>query len=268
MSENHNIEIIIEGLDKEGGDTQLDTFIKQLSHIDSALKKIEKDLSNGKNTTHFRVVDLTHSSPAKIVLGAYTNPNQADFRDAILIKMASGLAMLKKGETPSDLGMDVLEDLKKISDKIGKTVKSTTINICNKAFDFSGKVAETLAISLSSIESCFTSYEGQLEQINIHNKTNVFYIYPPSGPPKIKCSFNANLYDRAVDAIGRKVLVEGVAKYRALTNFPFEIDVNDIEVYPIDDELPTFEDLRGIAPNATGDKLSEEYIADLRDEWL
>lgn len=33
------------------------------------------------------------------------------------------------------------------------------------------------------------------------------------------------------------------------------------------DELPDWDDLRGIAPNATGDLSSEEFIRNLRSEW-
>ena len=38
-----------------------------------------------------------------------------------------------------------------------------------------------------------------------------------------------------------------------------------IEIYPPEDELPTIFDLRGIAPNATGDRKSEDFIRDLRN---
>jgi hypothetical protein len=31
--------------------------------------------------------------------------------------------------------------------------------------------------------------------------------------------------------------------------------------------LPSFDDLRGIAPEATGDQSSEDFIAERRDAW-
>ena len=106
-----------------------------------------------------------------------------------------------------------------------------------------------------------------LEQINIHDGANVFSIYPEIGPSRVQCHFGPSLFDKAISAVGERVSVSGTFKYKPEENFPYAVDVDDIDIYPREDELPTFDDLRGIAPDATGDILSEDFIAVRRDGW-
>lgn len=40
------------------------------------------------------------------------------------------------------------------------------------------------------------------------------------------------------------------------------------EVKLTENNLSSWEDLKGIAPDATGELLSEEFIRNLRNEWL
>ena len=48
---------------------------------------------------------------------------------------------------------------------------------------------------------------------------------------------------------------------------PYEIEASSMQILPDTKELPSLYDLHGIAPNATGNKTTEQHIRDLRDEW-
>ena len=41
----------------------------------------------------------------------------------------------------------------------------------------------------------------------------------------------------------------------------------EVEVLPPTEQLPTLHDLFGIAPGATGEKSSEQFVRELRDSW-
>ena len=43
--------------------------------------------------------------------------------------------------------------------------------------------------------------------------------------------------------------------------------MTDIEIYPDEKELPSLFDLCGIAPNASNNLSSEDFIREMRDEW-
>lgn len=50
-------------------------------------------------------------------------------------------------------------------------------------------------------------------------------------------------------------------------SFPHQVQVTQIEAFPPESELPDWDDLRGMAPDATGELSSEAFIRELRDGW-
>ena len=58
----------------------------------------------------------------------------------------------------------------------------------------------------------------------------------------------------------------GDIKYKRNAQYPYEIIVEKMEIFPDEDELPTIYDLQGIAPDATHGISSEMFIANIRSE--
>ena len=56
---------------------------------------------------------------------------------------------------------------------------------------------------------------------------------------------------------------------RAEKGLPLTIETQQIEVEVLlpTEQLPTLSDLFGIAPGATGEKSSEQFVRELRDRW-
>jgi aspartyl/asparaginyl-tRNA synthetase len=106
-----------------------------------------------------------------------------------------------------------------------------------------------------------------VEQINLHNGQNVFTIYPALEQGKVRCVFPKELRRKAIEAVGNYVTVEGRLKYKKGNEQPYEIEVEDIEIYPPEEDLPKLSDLRGLAADAFGNKSSEEVVREIRDEW-
>ena len=117
-------------------------------------------------------------------------------------------------------------------------------------------------------EKVISTIDGKLEQINIHNNANTFRIYP-SLPiaSSVNCKFPQELLEHVQGALGSFVSVSGECFYRPDSAFPYKINVREMRVLPPSSELPSLSELRGIAPEATGGKSSEQFIRDIRDEW-
>ena len=79
------------------------------------------------------------------------------------------------------------------------------------------------------------------------------------------CSFSPDKIEEAREALGRKIRVLGELTYPKGNDFPKDVRVQTIEFLPEDDDLPSLTDLRGIAPDITGDLSSEEFVRNLRD---
>jgi hypothetical protein len=64
----------------------------------------------------------------------------------------------------------------------------------------------------------------------------------------------------------RYVEVGGSLRQKKAARYPYAIDVEHIEVFPQEKELPKLIDLLGIAPDATGELTSEEFVWSVRGE--
>jgi hypothetical protein len=160
---------------------------------------------------------------------------------------------------------DLLEDIRALARPVGRAVKSTTLIFDASVLDLTPRIATRLDAALAVADECEGSIEGKLEQINVHRGANTFHIYPDVGARKVTCHFPERLYDDAVAAVGRRVEVFGMLRYRMAAPFPHQIGVSEIETFPPESELPDWADLRGRAPDATGALSSEAFVRELRD---
>jgi hypothetical protein len=261
----NRIEITIEGDNGAKSDVTLAAFYKLLEGVHSLLKKIEtKKTGENKAHTTFLVADLSHSSPARVVIEAYANTKNFD-PVTVVQGFDDALYSAYTGESLGESDEEILKDLRNIV----RLAKKNTLVFGTKKnyYELTEAVMKRIDVELATTEVEYGTAEGTLDQINIHEGRNYFYIYFSAGSGRLKCLFPPNLIDSATSAIGKKVSVTGQLHYRVKSPHPIEIRVKDIEVFAMDNELPDFDDIRGLAPDITGGKSSEAYIAEMRDAW-
>jgi hypothetical protein len=113
------------------------------------------------------------------------------------------------------------------------------------------------------------SMTGMLNLVNLNKNPNIFYIYPTYNHRKIKCKFAESLLEQVKEALGKYVEVRGKILYKmpsSVFDQPHEMEVEEIEILESENAV-TLASLRGIAKGALGNKTSEEYVRELRDEW-
>jgi hypothetical protein len=167
------------------------------------------------------------------------------------------------------LSMDaeLLEDFRNLARPVGRNIRAATLLFNGTELNLTPAIVQRVDAALAIADECEGMLEGMLEQINIHQGANTFHIYPEVGPKKVACNFPVRLYDDAVSAVGRRVEVTGTLKYRARATFPHQITVAGIDTYPNQIELPDWDDILGLAPDATGALASEEFVRELRNGW-
>jgi hypothetical protein len=127
-------------------------------------------------------------------------------------------------------------------------------------------VAQNLEEVIGPDEFETGSITGNLEHINLHARPGYFYVYPTMpGRSKIKCLFSEGLREEAMAALDKRVTVYGRLKYRHNQSQPYEVEVREIEV--LEGDAPKLSELRGVAKGLLGDKTTEEYLAEVRNEW-
>lgn len=264
------ITIELKGMHADDEHVLFDEFASELGAISNALRNIETVVTKkSKKTINYRVINLSHSSPAKILLEAQPIDPEIDYSDEVVDKFYSALNDIStKGEAPKDFDYYTLEAFKGIGKKIKKTigrlVVSTNGHSCHITEDFQSKVQ----VIQGPDEEVQGSISGKVEAINLHSGANIFNIYPSVGPTKIKCNFPRRLLSVAISAVNKYVTVFGKITYKARTKYPLEINVDKIEIRRQGEDFPKLSDLEGIEPNITGDISAEEFVRKMRDdEW-
>jgi hypothetical protein len=267
MADDDKITLIIEGLPEDDGQVRLGVFLSQLQNFSATLTKLDRDVNNGKPATLYRIAELSYRSPIRVVLEPQARAKQPYVGAAILESLERVTVALSNGHELSGVDADLLEDIRRMTQPVGKTVKNAAFVFKGQTFTLTQEVGSKVDTALAVDEECEGSIEGRLEQINLHHGANVFHIYPEIGPRKVTCRFPGRLYDDAVAAVGRRVEIFGTLHYRVGATFPHQVAVTQIEAFPPESELPDWDDLRGRAPNATGDLSSEAFVRELRDGW-
>lgn len=267
MARDDRIELIIEGLPEDEGRVRLNTFMVALQSFGAAITKLDRESNNGKPASHFEIAELSFKSPVRVALEPKTITAQPYVGRAVVERLNFVAHALTNGSNLVGFDAELLEDFGKLARPVGKNIKSATIIFNGTELDLTPKVANRVDEALAIVDECEGFLEGMLEQINIHQGANTFHVYPEIGPKKVICHFPSSLFDDAVSAVGRRVEVNGTLKYRMGAEFPHQIAVASVVPFPPESEIPDWEDIRGLAPDATGQLSSEAFIRELRDAW-
>ncbi|GJM43211.1 MAG: hypothetical protein DHS20C21_00530 [Gemmatimonadota bacterium] len=262
-----SITLTMLGPDDENGHVRLRDFLRQLDHLHSSLASIDRTLSGGEQTTYYRVVALSHSSPATVVLEPCPVSASTNATHAVTERFSDTINAIDRGAVPTETDIRTLRDLRSLAEAVGKGLGGVSIAVNDSVTELTPKFASTIDLALSDVLLEIGSVEGTVERFNVHNRANVFYLYPDVGPDSVACRFPDDLLSKAKAAIMAWVTVTGTLKSLTHRSFPHEIIVQNIEIRETDEGLPDPGDLRGVAPDATGSQSSEDFIRDNRNAW-
>jgi hypothetical protein len=263
----NRIRLTLVGWASEGGHVRLDDFQQELLLLGQALKATDRALHR-QQTTYYRVVDLRHESPAQVELEAAPRSLEMDRSAEVVASFGNVLAEARTGFFARTADYGVLTALRRMAEPVGKTLVEARIETFNGDGHKSAALDEgfraTLGRMLAPEEEYDGKLRGMLEAINVHAGTNEFRVYPDVGPEKVTCAFDEPLRKEALEAVGHFVEVAGILRRKRIARFPHRMRVLRMAV--LDDEpIPSLWDLRGVAPNMTGDLTSAEFIKQLRD---
>jgi hypothetical protein len=267
------ITVRVEGVPKDGGDVRFSDFIKQLEAVRTALRHTErlvlKDEETEHNSVYYRVVDLRRTSPATVVLEAVvSDPSQsADMPNRVVGKFFSSLGYIREhGRIPEDFDLAAIEAYRDLGAGLKRNVAAIAIENGEHKFPIDREYEECVIKAIGPDELADGSIAGRLEKVNLHN-TSRFEIFPAIGPQKVICDFEPELRAQVKAGLDQNIRVYGRLRYKHWDKFPYAINASTMEVYPDEDRLPSLFDLRGIAPQATGEMSTEQFIHSIRDVW-
>jgi hypothetical protein len=254
------------------GTISLAGFLDGLEKIRAALfytARISADVEPGRPIqVRYKIIDLDHRSPFKVVLEASVMNGRAD-STSIGLEMVRNLSRLTKVSpkgAPPIRDIDALQAYRRIGDPVerhmtGKLMIQSGRSRVQITHDYVRKLDHVIGPDTTERGSV----TGWLLKVNLHN-TSRFDIYPTVGPKRVACRFGRALREKVLNSVGKYVTVYGELRFKQWDNFPYAIRADDIVAHPPASELPRLTDLRGMAPNATGELRSEDFIDSLRQE--
>lgn len=260
-------------IEPSGGDTaKLDAtdFVQQFEALLKAIAEVGAAIDGQKSDNiTYRIEELSTNSPAtagivpELKFGA-EYVNYEPWHTALY----DGLQAIRNGvsEVPAAITARCVEWLRKLARPIGERVHRGTLFIGTREFVLDYEFKKQLQVLDASDRVERRGFmKGLVERMNIHRDNRVFTLYPFVGPESVQCRFTAKDKEQAKACFGKYVRVHGDLKYHWREKWPFEISVSSIEI--VDEEgIPTFSQMWNSLPEITGDKKSEEFIEEIRNE--
>ena len=266
----HSITFVLRSFDGEDRNLRFADFVGQCDALRKALIYTESIVTQGTARFDWQVVRITYSSPATITVESQLPRERSDLRDqrsrVVQRFLDNWQTLTEKKCVPEDLDRQTLEAYKTVSRYVRQgRLRATILNGEKPFIEVSADVEQLIEKTLGQQTTAMGSVKGTLEYLNIHAQSSDIRIYPKLGPDRIEGRIPVQMIPLAGKAIGREVRAKGKLTYRAREDFPRYIQVEELEVLPRDEDLPSIMDIKGIAPNITGGTSSEDFIRGLRD---
>jgi hypothetical protein len=148
-----------------------------------------------------------------------------------------------------------------------RNLATRSISTNNESVEVSQNIEQRVEEILGPDQVDIGSVRGSLDLIDLHNNKNLFKIYPIIGAKSIKCHFPDQLLQKAVSGLNHFIKVYGEIHTKGNEQFPYFIQVYDIEVLPKSSDIPLLSSLRGFAKGAYSGKSSFDHIIDNQYDW-
>ncbi len=245
----------------------------ELADLERSIEALRKTLRHtgaleGAADTKWRVVDLSHSSPAAVAIepDPPATVHQRDRGQEIVDRFFGYWRVFESGEpVPPDTTRELLEAFNELGKGVRKKrVRAVIRNGDRPTVEITEGVSETINAIVGQEEVYLGSLDGRLESVNIHSANRTFRIYPAAQPGYVDCIFPKELTKAAGEALGHEVRVHGELVYRWGDRFPSRINADKVDELPDEENLPTIMALEGVYPNISDGLSAEEFLRKLR----
>jgi hypothetical protein len=269
------ITIQLVGAASDNGDVRFSELITQLEAIKVALRETEVSLLGSRQRAiDYRVIDVRHNSPSTLELEPIIENIEPEEALRVMKGFTTELRTIRqKSRLITKPEIHRLEAYREIGPHENGKLEEVRIALREKNFKSEAetkatvdkKFKDNLQNILGPDEYTFGAISGRLEYVNLHN-TRKFKLYPIVGPRWIRGTFREDLRTEIRAGVDRNVTIFGRLRFKNWDQQPYAVDAQKVDVHEEDNDLPSLNDLKGIAPNLTGGLRSDEWVRRLRDE--
>lgn len=265
------ITLEVEGINSEHGHVRLEDFLKKLEDLLVTLNGIDRIVSQTfQPTLYYRIVEINHSSPLEITIEPVVRQQTPTAHEYIAVRhhrFFKELSAIRQNEPVSpEVDDRLIERLRDLVEGRGQSFAKASISNSEARVELDDVFEKNVRKLLAEEDCSYGGVDGALDSVNIHGTSRQFWIYPRIGAQKVRCEFLPGTSEQVREALGRYVRVEGLKYFRSPSPYPYRIAVKELEILDGEEESALI-NLRGIAPDATGELSSVEFVRAIRDEW-
>lgn len=233
-------------VDIDGPLLSFDKFRKAQEELATILCEVDQNIAKNQRPSVSWVVSSVRSGSVHLTVKGIPKNDIAVFQVAEVVRaVESGIATLEeRPERPPFFSDRALESAKALASLVGKDILMIQVGVNSHKVNLTKHLVANVDELIGANYKSFGSVEGVLKAIDLSRKP-LFRIYDLLTNKSVKCYFPSNLIDQIKDALGKRVAVYGLIRSRE-DGQKVSIQVEEMEVFPSEQELPSIEDIIGI----------------------
>jgi hypothetical protein len=252
----------------EKGKILFDTFLYVMNNSFDILKDLDSAISVTPNgSLDWVVTKVSFDSPLTMQITSKPKNPEQNFGVKVVNEYVKGLKILGTEErTPPYFSESSLKKVRSIVSRLeseGAEPLEIQGNRKNNIVEFNKKMQKNTAMLIGNSYKSYGSVEGTLEMISIHGKPR-FNIYDNLILRAVNCNMPDTFREKVRENLGRRVIASGIVSYNAKDE-PISVIIEDFEIIPIEENLPSIDEFIGSDPDFTGNMTTGEYIRSLRN---
>jgi hypothetical protein len=248
------------------GTISLQSFLTVIDSSFGILKELDSVISRQRYGSLDWIIDRVSTDSIGIEIESRARDPKMDCGIKVAEVYYDGIEIIRReGITPpyfSDNCLRLVGRMAKVLRGDGAKALEVLDPIRGKSTEFNEGIVGTTSELVGYGYKSFGSVEGTLEMISIHRPPR-FNVYHSVSLHAVRCNLREEDVERVRDALGRRVIISGVVSYNRKDE-PKSVMVEELEILPKEEELPTIEQFVGSDPNYIGDMTTEEYIREIR----
>lgn len=250
------------------GQISINSFITVIKESLAILRELDRAVSHEQlGTLRWVVSDLGLGSTyveaeSRVIRG------DEDFGPRVHQYFVNGVSQVEREAiTPALFSVDSIKNIRKIVRSFGKDgVDSLLISLpeVNKETSLTHESEKNLQALVGVHHKSSGAVEGRLELVSLHRPYRRFNVYHAITQRAIKCNLPEYLEEQVIKSLGRRVIASGTVSYN-IKGEPLSVQVDNLRTLRKEEDLPSIEDILGMAPDFTDDLSTEDFLETLRN---
>lgn len=235
-------------LDIEGSKLSFDKFIKAQEELAKLLHEVDRTVAEQKRPTVDWVISQVYGGSIHLTLEGVPNEKvqPPQIAEVLTIVEAGMTNIVKMPERPNYFSDLALESAKKLAKLAEPDIFMIQLGINSQRIDLNQHLVANVDEIIGGKYKSFGTVEGILKAIDL-SRNPLFRVYDLLTNKSVRCYFDhqSTSMDLIKKALEQRVAISGLITSRE-DGDKISINVEDIEIFPQEDELPTIAEIIGI----------------------